>query len=97
MTFNLALPYPPDAQGNILVVEYATGNTVVRPFSPKTDMTWDELSGAGYRNPNTGTLQPFAGCNTGGDIVADRLMYHLSGGVVREGNPDYKWGRGGLE
>lgn len=53
-------------------MEVHTGNVVTRPYRT-TDMTWNELAGS---TPvvNRGNQQPFIGCQTGGDKVADRLM-----------------------
>lgn len=60
--------------GNVL--EYSTGNVVQR--SPRTtDMSWGELAGS-TPAVNRGNTQPFVGCQTGGDLVAEGLMNHLA-------------------
>lgn len=56
---------------------YETGEIVTRPRLP-TDLTWEELSGPGIYNPYANSKQPFVGCLTGGEIVADRLMRLLT-------------------
>lgn len=57
--------------GNIL--EFNTGNVVTRE-TRTSDMPWSELSGPGLYRTEHESSQPFIGCQTGGDIVAARLM-----------------------
>lgn len=79
MIADLILPYPPNENGHVFVVEYCTGQTILRAPDPN-DFTWDQLSGKAYGwpwNPHANSRQPTIGCLTGGDKVFARLMEHL--------------------
>lgn len=54
----------------------------------------DGLAGDGQVNRWTGTRQPFVGCPTGGDVVADILMRQLARDRKRlrkDGDDDARW------
>lgn len=79
------------------VMEFGTdrikrlGDCVTKPLD------WagaDGLAGNGTVNRSTGTRQPFIGCPTGGDIIADLLMRQLAKERLQhkqEGDDDPRW------
>lgn len=64
---NLRLP-----DGNVMLY---TGEVVGPEHAHQTDLTWDDLSGQPLDQVRE--TQPFVGCVTGGDKVAEHLMARL--------------------
>lgn len=78
MTLIRDLQFPDESiNGKVKVMEYTTGQIIWRePLA--SDLTWSDLAGTGVHNPYANSSQPFIGCLTRGDMIADHLMEMLT-------------------
>lgn len=82
---------------NGMILEFGTDRLKSPEESTRAPLEWqgaDGLAGNGQINHWTGTRQPFVGCPTGGDVVAEMLMRQLARERRKhreEGDDDARW------